>query len=221
MVAGLFVVFEGPDGSGKGTVIAAVEKAIRDWNKHQNITLTREPTHKAKELAKMLKSESDPMASARKMTQLFVEDRKQHYHEEIKPDLVKKRVVLCDRYSISTLVYQSVQGLPINELVAAHVDANIGAPDIIFYLALEPEEALRRIAKRGQQIEKFEQPEFIKKVVQQHELVYAQALEEGSPISKLLGRVVKINANLSPDEVAKAILDVLEPIYRQRAENRV
>src|SRR3989344_8456911 len=98
MVTGLFVVFEGPDGSGKGTAIAHVEKAIRDWNKHQNIVLTREPTHEAKELAKMLKTKSDPMNGAREMTKLFVDDREKHFHNEIKKDLLKKRVVLCDRY---------------------------------------------------------------------------------------------------------------------------
>ncbi len=217
MVAGLFVVFEGPDGSGKGTAIGNVERAIRGWNKYQEIVLTREPTYRARELIGMLEKQADPMENARRMTQLFVDDdRRVHYQDEIKTDFEMRRVVLCDRFSMSTLAYQSAQGQPMDELLETHFKAQIGTPDITFYLALSADEANRRIGSRGQTLEVFEQPEFVRKVVDQHELVYANALEIGSPTQKLLGRVVKIDANKSRDEVAQQILAELEPIYRAK-----
>ncbi len=217
MVVGLFVVFEGVDGSGKGTAIGHVEKAIRGWNKYQNIVLTREPTHKARELIGMLEKQDDPMTNARRMTELFVgEDRKPHYHNEIKPDVAKQRVVLGDRFSMSTLAYQSAQNQPMDELIRAHEIAEIEAPDVTYYLDLDAEEAIRRIAKRCQTKEIFEQPDFIRKVVACHELIYANSLELDSITNKLLGRVVKINANLSQEEVARQILENFEPLYKTR-----
>lgn len=215
MVAGLFVVFEGPDGSGKGTAIGNVERAIRGWNKYQDIVLTREPTYNARELIGLLQKQSDPMENARRMTQLFVDDdRRAHYQDEIKPDVERKRVVLCDRFSMSTLAYQSAQGQPMDELLEIHLKARIGTPDITFYLALNAEEAIRRIGFRGEAKEVFEQPDFIKRVVEQHELVYANSLELGSPTRNLLGRVMKIDASPSPEEVTRQIISELEPVYR-------
>lgn len=217
MVAGLFVVFEGPDGSGKGTAIGNVERAIREWNKYQDIVLTREPTYRARELITMLQKQADPMENARRMTQLFVdEDRRSHYQDEIKPDVERRRVVLCDRFSMSTLAYQSAQGQPMDELLETHLRARIGTPDITFYLALGADESIRRINSRGESKEVFEQPDFIRRVVEQHELVYANSLELGSPTRNLLGRVIKIDANRSKDEVAKQILTELEPAYRAK-----
>lgn len=217
MVAGLFVVFEGPDGSGKGTAIGNVERAIRGWNKYQDIVLTREPTYKARELIGLLQKQSDPMENARRMTQLFVDDdRRAHYQDEIKMDVERRRVVLCDRFSMSTLAYQSAQGQSMDELLEVHTKSRIGTPDITFYLALNAEEAIRRIGFRGEAKEVFEQPDFIRKVVDQHELVYANSLELGSPTNALLGRVVKIDASKSRDEVAQQILVELEPVYRAK-----
>jgi dTMP kinase len=209
------VGFEGPDGSGKGTAIGNVERAIRGWNKYQDIVLTREPTYKARELIGLLQKQSDPMENARRMTQLFVDDdRRAHYQDEIKPDVERRRVVLCDRFSMSTLAYQSAQGQSMDELLEAHFKARIGTPDITFYLALSAEEAIRRVSLRGEAKEVFEQPEFVKRVVTQHELIYANSLELGSPTQRLLGRVVKIDASPSPDEVARQMLAELEPVYR-------
>lgn len=217
MVAGMFVVFEGPDGSGKGTAIGNVERSIRGWNKYQDIVLTREPTYKARELIGLLQKQSDPMENARRMTQLFVDDdRRIHYQDEIKPDVERRRVVLCDRFSMSTLAYQSAQGQSMDELLEVHARSRIGTPDITFYLALSAEEAIRRIGLRGEPKEVFEQPEFIRRVVDQHELVYANSLELGSLTNTLLGRVVKIDASLSREKVTEQILVELEPVYRAK-----
>lgn len=212
--AGLFVVLEGIDGSGKGTQIGEAEKAIRGWNKYQPIVLDREPTWRAEELRSRLTKETDPMANAVRMAGLFIGDRGEHYLE-IKSDVERNRVVLCDRYAMSTLAYQSTQGQAMLDLVSAHFTANVGTPDITFYLALSAEEAAQRISVRGEKREKFENIEFARKLAGQYEFLYNSAQQDG-PIQKLLGRVVKIDAAQDPKDVNADVLRHLEPVYRAK-----
>ena len=213
----MFIVFEGVDGSGKSTQIGEVEKAIRDWNKYQDIVLTREPTYKAIEVIKKLNEDTDPKKDASRMSNLFDNDRKVHYNNEILPDLLKNRVVICDRYSMSTLAYQSTQGRQMQELIHAHIKVRIGVPDITFYMALSTQQAMERISKRGKKREKFEQFKFIEELVNRHEFIYNQSLEENS-ISRLLGNVVRIDASREMGEVTKSILVELEPIYKEHTK---
>jgi dTMP kinase len=211
----MFVAFEGVDGSGKTTQISRVAEAIREWNKYQEVVLTREPTHKATQLIRKLKSETDPMTNARKMTKLFVQDRKKHY-QEIVEDMQKERVILCDRYAMSTLVYQSVQGQKIEELVQAHLDAKLGIPDITFYLALSANKAIKRLSGRNSKREKFEQPDFMMGLVKQYEKIYEDSTLENSVYHRIIGKVVRIDAFKTQEEVTRNIISELEPIYKQK-----
>lgn len=217
-MGGLFVVFEGIDGCGKTTQIGEVERTIRQWNKYQDIVLTREPTYKADELRRRLTTETDPMANAQRMAQLFISDRKTHYQKDILSDIWNGRVVLCDRYAMSTLAYQSVQGVPMESLVKMHREAEIPAPDITFYLTLSAEEAASRRSGRGEQREKFEELEFARRLAKQHDVVYEESKKDGK-IERLLGPVIRINANKKPADVSQDILTVLEPIYRSKKSN--
>lgn len=219
MVRSAFIVFEGVDGSGKSTQIGAVAKAITGFNKYQNVVMTREPTHRASELVKRLTFEDDPMTNAKRVTRLFVEDRRTHYHQEISQDLKNERVVLGDRYTMSTLAYQSAQGQQMHDLIRLHLDAKIGVPDITFYLALDADTANARIAKRGGGREKFEKPDFIKTLVDVHETIFMDSQEKGSILEKLLGKVVRIDARQRPEEVTSYIVEVLEPFYRGLNKN--
>ena len=208
---GLFVAFEGIDGSGKGTQIGEVEKAIRGWNKYQPLVLDREPTWKAEELRSRLTTETDPMTNSARMAGLFIGDRGEHYLE-IKSDVERSRVVLCDRFTLSTLAYQSTQGQTMLDLVSGHFAANVGTPDITFYLALSAEEAARRMSVRGDKREKFENIDFARKLALQHEFLYRESRQDGL-IGKLLGRIVKIDAAQEPKFVTADILRYLEPVY--------
>ena len=212
---GLFVTFEGIDGSGKGTQIGETEKAIRSWNKYQDVVLTREPTWRTDELRQRLITETDPTANGGRMTMLFVSDRGEHYHKDIRADIERRRVVLCDRYSMSTLAYQSAQGEPMLNLISAHFTENIKTPDITFYLALDQKEASRRISERGEKREKFENVDFAKKLVEQHEFIYKESQREGA-IKDLIGKIVKIDATQEPKFVTTDILEHLKLIYCAR-----
>ena len=211
---GLFVVFEGINGSGKRTQIGAVEKAIRGLNKYLDIVLTREPTGGAEEIRRRLETEIDPLTNSARLATLFISDRREHYFKDIRQDLERGRVVLCDRYSISTLAYQSLPGeMTMLDLVSMHFSADIGTPDITFYLALSAEEAARRMAARGDKRERFENVDFARKLAAQHEFLYREAQQDGA-IKSLLGKVVKIDAAQESKFVTADIFRYLEPIYR-------
>ena len=215
----MFVVFEGVDGSGKTTQIGNIGNAIREWNKYQSIVFEREPTYKAGEIIQRLVSETDPLSNAEVMAIGFIEDRRAHYHGPITGDMQNGRVVLCDRFSMSTLAYQSVQGQKMDDLVKAHFQNKIGSPDITFYLGLTPEEATSRINKRisemGGKREKFEEPDFIEELVKKHEFLYEESQKDGD-IKRLLGRVVKINAKQTIECVTRDIVEILNPFYQEK-----
>jgi dTMP kinase len=107
---GLFITFEGPDGSGKSTVIASVYEILKN-NRHQfGICITREPGGKnnaiAEDIRHILLNKIEYQISARAEALLFAASRAQHVKDFIQPNLVKGNLVLCDRYIHSSLVYQ-------------------------------------------------------------------------------------------------------------------
>jgi dTMP kinase len=212
---GLFVVFEGIDGSGKSTQREEVARAICKWNKYQPVDRDREPTWRAEEIKKRLESEKDPESNGVVLANLFIEDRRRHYFEDIRPAIERRRVVLCDRYAMFTLAYQSLQGQSMFNLVSLHFSANIRTPDITFYIAISAEEATRRIALRGEAHENHDGFNFATNLCEQYEFLYRESQREGQ-ISNLLGRVVKIDGAQDPQHVTSDILSYFEPVYRER-----
>jgi dTMP kinase len=219
MVAGLFVAFEGVDGSGKTTQIGRVAEAIKSWEKYQDVILTREPTYRAKGIVRALKTEVDPFSNPEIMAQGFVEDRRAHYFGSISGDLTNRRVVLCDRFSMSTIAYQSVQGVSIEKLIEMHEENLIGTPDVTFYLAISADTAIERMRLRSAPREKFENPNFIRDLVARHEEIY-QMLQEGrNPrLNNLLGRVIRLNGEIPMQEVTHSMTNLIEPIYLSKKE---
>ncbi len=105
MKKGLFITFEGADGCGKTTQIELLKKYL-DEKGIKNIQ-TREPgaTELGVELRKILLHYDKPVSNVAE-TYLYLADRAQHVEFEIKPALENGTVVLCDRYTDSTLSYQ-------------------------------------------------------------------------------------------------------------------
>jgi dTMP kinase len=111
----------------------------------------------------MLQSQTDPSSNATELLGLYLSDRKEHLEKEILPALKQGKVVLCDRYKYSTIVYQSVQGLPIQHLIDLHLGMKV--PDLALIFDLDANIALHRInnsaLRKG--TEKFEKKEFLQK----------------------------------------------------------
>jgi dTMP kinase len=147
MAGGFLIALEGVDGSGKSTqarlLTAALEKAG-----HQ-VVLTREPTHgpAGQKLQSYLLGPSRHLSPQEELD-LFIEDRREHVAQIIKPALERGKVVITDRYYYSSVAYQGALGLDPNDILAAN-EAFAPAPDLVFILELPVTEALARLAKKG------------------------------------------------------------------------
>lgn len=160
---GIFVSVEGIDGSGKTTQVKKIYQYL--FEKGYKIKITQEPTREKLGLLlrEYLRNEhSDPHVDAL----LFAADRLEHYHNEIKPALQEGYIVVTDRYAISSYVYQSSQGVPVEWI--QEVNKMSPMPDLGFYLSIDVETALERLSRENRNvIEKFENREhleYIKKI---------------------------------------------------------
>lgn len=165
----LFITFEGIDGSGKSTQLFLFIKYLSSLNKHNHIVLTREP-YKDTDVRKILNAEQNPLTQAEKLADLFIEDRKKHAYELILPSLEKGLHVVSDRYKLSTIAYQSAQGLPIKELI--NKQSKLPVPDICFLIDLPAISAAKRMRSDEStraKAHKFEADiDFLEKVRQQY-----------------------------------------------------
>jgi dTMP kinase len=149
---GLLIVFEGGDGSGKSTQIrllrAAIERA--GWD----ATVTREPggTAIGEAVRELLLARSSDGMSDRTEALLYAAARAQHVQEVIRPALEKGTVVLCDRYTDSSVVYQgAARGLGEGHVAELNAWATGGlAPDLVVLLDVDPAEGLRRVEDQAE-----------------------------------------------------------------------
>ena len=107
MTKGLFITFEGPDGGGKTTQIHKVAQWFQD--KGYEVVLTREPggTPAAEAIRQIVLDPKLPI-KAECETLLYLAARAEHVEKVIAPAVAKGKVVLCDRFSDSTFVYQGL-----------------------------------------------------------------------------------------------------------------
>lgn len=139
---GLYLVFEGIDGSGKSTQCRRLYDRLRAA--HWDSVLTREPTdgthgHRLRSLA-----EQGTRLPPEEELALFIEDRKQHLKTLVRPKLVQGCIVIQDRYYFSTMAYQGSRGLDPTQIFEEH-QAFAPMPDLTFLFTLSPETALQRV----------------------------------------------------------------------------
>lgn len=108
---GLFITFEGPDGAGKTSVIHQIYKRL--MAKYPNrIVTTREPggTNNpiAEDIRNIILNRLDYKIIPITEALLFAASRAQHIHDFIIPNLNENKIVLCDRFVHSSLIYQGV-----------------------------------------------------------------------------------------------------------------
>jgi dTMP kinase len=105
-VSGVFVTFEGIEGCGKSTQLALLAAALQE--RGSQVTVTREPggTSAGDAIRRLLLDASGPDLDPLAELFLYLADRTQHVRETVKPALAMGRIVLCDRFSDSTIAYQ-------------------------------------------------------------------------------------------------------------------
>lgn len=148
--SGLFITFEGGEGSGKTTQIQRLKSAIEEQGHH--VTLTREPggTPEAEIIRGCLVSRDGGNWSPEAEVLMLYAARSMHLQTVILPALTKEHVVICDRFSDSTLAYQGYGHGYDFDRIRALDDLIVGAnqPDLTFILDIDPKVGLMRSKKR-------------------------------------------------------------------------
>ena len=166
MKQGRFITMEGVDGSGKTTQLQLTARFLLD--RGYDVVTTREPGGtKMAERIRSLVLDADAAINARTEVMLYLAARAEHVETVIKPALAEGKVVLCDRFADSTMVYQGfVRGIETDKVKALCEFAADGLqPDLTLLLDAAPEALLQRRADRGVR-DRFEQEglDFQKKV---------------------------------------------------------
>jgi dTMP kinase len=154
---GLFVVFEGGEGSGKSTQVERL--AARLNREGRDVVVTREPgaTDVGVRIRSLLLDRHDDSDAAgvvltpRAEALLYAADRAHHVASVVRPGLAVGSVVISDRYVDSSLAYQGAgRILPVNEVFWLSTWATGGLqPDLVVLLDVDPAIGLARIADRG------------------------------------------------------------------------
>lgn len=163
---GLLIVFEGTDGTGKSTQLNLLETALT--KKGFSVESTFEPSNGkyGKEIRALFTDRRK--ISKEEELDLFIADRKDHVDRLITPALQSGKVVLCDRYYLSTIAYQGAAGIDPDYILSR----NYFAPDpdlaLLFHAPIET--GVRRITEgRGEKLNDFEKEEYLQKVAEQFE----------------------------------------------------
>jgi len=162
--AGTLVAFEGLDGCGKTTQLRALVRDLRAAG--HEVAATREPTdgpsgRRIREIAR-----SGEPVSAQEELRLFFEDRRSHVREVIAPALAAGRVVVTDRYFLSTVAYQGARGLDWEEILRRS-EAEFPVPDLVLLLDVTPRTGLARVRARGAALDAaFEEPARLARVAE-------------------------------------------------------
>ncbi len=159
MAKGLFITVEGPDGSGKSTVVPKVaERLIADGYK---ITTTREPggVKIAEEIRRVILDPANTAMDAKTEALLYAAARRQHLIEKILPALDAGTTVLCERFVDSSLAYQGFgRGIgyeAVLDLNSFAVDGHF--PDLTIYFDIDEKTGLKRIAKGRHNTDRLDQ----------------------------------------------------------------
>jgi len=159
---GCLIAFEGIDGAGKTTQARLLYDYLKDQG--HNVLLTREPTdgpygQKIREL----------FVSRQKVTpqeelDLFINDRRQHVEEVIKPALHEGWIVITDRYYFSAMAYQGAMGLSVPDIRRRNEEF-APVPDMVILLIARPDETVERIRNnRREKPNNFEKEDYLRRV---------------------------------------------------------
>jgi dTMP kinase len=191
---GKLIVFEGIDGAGLTTQSQMLEKYLKE--KKYEVVLTKEPTNNL--IGGIIRAalKKEWLTSNRTLQLLFSADRAHHLEKEIIPALEDGKIVISDRYFISTIAYGMIE-LEKDWLKA--LNSKFLLPDIIFIIDVPAEISIERIKASRFGFELFEEKKKLEKIRNNF-------LE----LSKEYKNCFVINGNRSIEEVHKEIVKIVE-----------
>lgn len=200
---GIFIVLEGPDGSGKSTMAKKIGEYYK--GKGRNIEFTREPggTKIGEKIRDIILDNNNTEMDYRTEALLYASARAQLVSEKIKPWLNEGKIVISERYVYSSLVYQGIgRGLGVEEVMKINDFAIAGLkPDMVLMLDVNPEKGLKRkLAGGGDRLENEE--------VSFHKEVY----EGYKKLASYFPEIKLINAERSIDDIFRDIKGIINSL---------
>ncbi len=153
--SGFFITLEGGEGAGKSTLIKGLEKHLLSKQKKLCVTFEPGATEFGKTIRSILLDPKNTMPSEAEFF-LYLTDRAYHVENVIIPALQEGKVVICDRFTDSSVAYQGAgrDFVPMKDIEQMSLVATKGlCPDLTFYLDVSPEKALDRIKRPKDRLE--------------------------------------------------------------------
>ncbi len=197
---GLFLVFEGIDGSGKSTQARLLYETL--VKKGIKALLTKEPTDGpfGKKLRQLAQKGRDEI-TLQEEYDLFMQDRAEHVEKELLQQLEQGAVVVCDRYFYSTMAYQGALGMD-SEAIYNENSSRFPTPDKVLCITVSPTTGRSRITSgRNETPNLFEKEAYLTKVA---------ALFDAMPYDE----IVRIDGTKDIVVVQQAVWDVVEPLLK-------
>lgn len=205
MAKGLFIVFEGGEGSGKSTMLTKTY----EWlvSKDLECITTREPggIQISEKIREIILDTNNTSMDGRTEALLYAAARRQHLVEKVIPALSEGKIVLCHRFIDSSLAYQGfARGLGIDEIYEINkfaIDSYM--PNLTIFFDIDPIEGINRISKDGnREVNRLdlEKMDFHNKVREGYNIL----------LENYQDRIKKIDASKSIEEVFIDIKNILE-----------
>ncbi|OLA78781.1 MAG: dTMP kinase [Candidatus Melainabacteria bacterium 35_41] len=205
----MFITFEGADGCGKTTQQMLAADYLE--SKGYEVLITREPGAKGlgEDIRKILLDYKGPV-SERCESLLFLADRAQHVDNMILPAIENGQIVLCDRYTDSTVAYQGYGRQQNLERIKKLNDfaTNLLKPDLTFVFDIDVETSMQRVGKEKDRMES-EGKEFHNRVRNGY-----LKLAEEEP-----NRIKVLDAAKSIDEIHEEVVNILEAAFLSKEHN--
>lgn len=206
-MAGVFITFEGGEGSGKTTIASLVKEQLE--KEGYQVVLTREPggVDIAEEIRNVILDVKNTNMDKKTEALLYAASRRQHLVEKVIPALNQGAVVICDRFIDSSLVYQGLaRGIDIDEVYKMNLFATENIlPQRTIFFDIQPELGMQRIAmNKDREVNRLdmEKMDFHHKVYQG----YLQICD------KYPQRIVKVDASQGIENVFNQVIGKIREV---------
>ncbi|HSW44212.1 MAG TPA: dTMP kinase [Phycisphaerae bacterium] len=223
-LAGRFIVFDGPDGSGKGTQIRLLAEALEAQGLEVVCGTDPGGTEIGDRIRAVLLRHDLSKMDVRCEALLFMASRAQLAGEVIEPAIEAGKVVLCDRFISATCAYQGAAGHDIQQIIRMGYFA-VGQtwPHLTLILDVPAEEGFRRIGRKphhAEQRRKADQNQGLLLNDIRHDAMEARPIDYHRKVRKLFldlppeypGRVEVIDAVQPPEQVHARVMELIERV---------
>lgn len=206
-MAGVFITFEGGEGSGKTTIASLVKEQLE--KEGYQVVLTREPggVDIAEEIRNVILDVKNTNMDKKTEALLYAASRRQHLVEKVIPALNQGAVVICDRFIDSSLVYQGLaRGIDIDEVYEMNLFATENIlPQRTIFFDIQPELGMQRIAmNKDREVNRLDMEK-----MDFHHKVYQGYLQICDKYSQ---RIVKVDASQSIENVFNQVIGKIREV---------